>query len=1127
MRISRLDIETFGHWRGLQLPLAPHGLSVIRGPNEAGKTTLLGFIRSVLYGFSTAHLRGDGQRHTRIGGSLEVMCGEQRGRIERHREWPFTHLHQPDAAVNGSNQPLSVVGLSPHQPKHPQAPPCPAEAASEVAAAHNDVDTANDHDEQTLRQILSHTDRTLFEHVFAFGLHELQQLASLHIEAIAERFYGISLGSDGQRLLNALRSSESARRQLFDRDNAGGRVITLLQQIRRLDEQLTEQSALRDDYDDLCRQQQSTVDEIAELKSRRAGMESQLKGHRFLERVYEPWKQVQSYRAELAALPPVNGFPDKGVEQLNQLDADIDSEHRCCNTLKKEIEQLRGERESLRLPDELRRSLLKFRLLQRKRDRTVELHAERERVREEVSALQQQLDQQLAELGEDWNEERLNAVETSPAAQYELLQAAKTFQAALVRRGRFRRVYRLASRAHRRLERRVTTTIKKWGYDSVPDAVQNETERIRRERQIRKLQRRIEELHRRRDMLSPVSHPTDVAAPAHAPQNANADTALPRWFRIVLWCFCGFGGLMAAMGLLTAMVSGVMAGVTLSLSGLTALGTVWGLKLHAESTFGRITEQYRTERDQIETQLAELELQRQRLGESSESQTGPARQETRSKMENKPRPSGEPEASASGLSESPAGLHRAARQPAPAGRPAPPRLAELRRLRRAQKRLQRRNRRLIELRNRRNSVRQQFSAGRQCWTETLKSLNLDETLSISNALEHWQRVLDTAETHKRLTAAENKSTRLDRQLRAPRQHLKKLASQWQLPVNEDDDFSSIFERCAEEAQRLAERHQQYRRLKDEIRKRRHEAAEYTQRLRELQQRRAALLAQGGARNREEFEHRAELLACRQETAELLQLAEEELREAAETESELAVVEEDLQRFEPEQNAEYIRTLEAELGDLNDDLQQKHETLGGIRQRLEQCETDRTQTRLQWQRRRLDESLHTAVRDWAAEHIVHETLERVRHRFERDHQPAVLHRASQWFQQLTGGRYQRLWTPLGKYRIAADDHHGTTWQLDELSGGTREQLFLALRLALVQDFADKGAELPLILDDVLVNFDEERTEAAVNTLLQLAEQGQQIVFLTCHQHLCELFTSRGIEPLTLPRSQESSELRRAG
>jgi recombinational DNA repair ATPase RecF len=50
VRITSLKIERFGVWEGLSLPKVSRGVNVFYGPNEAGKTTLMQFIRACLYG---------------------------------------------------------------------------------------------------------------------------------------------------------------------------------------------------------------------------------------------------------------------------------------------------------------------------------------------------------------------------------------------------------------------------------------------------------------------------------------------------------------------------------------------------------------------------------------------------------------------------------------------------------------------------------------------------------------------------------------------------------------------------------------------------------------------------------------------------------------------------------------------------------------------------------------------------------------------------------------------------------------------------------------------------------------------------------------------------------------------
>jgi uncharacterized protein YhaN len=144
-----------------------------------------------------------------------------------------------------------------------------------------------------------------------------------------------------------------------------------------------------------------------------------------------------------------------------------------------------------------------------------------------------------------------------------------------------------------------------------------------------------------------------------------------------------------------------------------------------------------------------------------------------------------------------------------------------------------------------------------------------------------------------------------------------------------------------------------------------------------------------------------------------------------------------------------------------------------------------------------------------------TIDDIRRDFERTHQPQALIEAARLFDRMTRGKYRNIWTPLGEKRLIVEDDQGRSFPVQSLSRGTREQLLLAVRLAVVRKLAAEGISLPVILDDVIVNFDEDRAASTAELLLELAGQGLQILFFTCHKHLAQLFASRGIEPLWLP------------
>jgi uncharacterized protein YhaN len=145
------------------------------------------------------------------------------------------------------------------------------------------------------------------------------------------------------------------------------------------------------------------------------------------------------------------------------------------------------------------------------------------------------------------------------------------------------------------------------------------------------------------------------------------------------------------------------------------------------------------------------------------------------------------------------------------------------------------------------------------------------------------------------------------------------------------------------------------------------------------------------------------------------------------------------------------------------------------------------------------------------HRAHVLLEQTRAAVARDHQPPVLREASRWLARLTEGRYPSITTAIDEARLEVHDAAGDVWNPERLSRGTREQVFLALRLALIRDLGRHDVSLPVVMDDALVNFDDVRARSAARVLVEfVAEQAadRQMLVLTCHEHVARTFAAAG-------------------
>ena len=135
------------------------------------------------------------------------------------------------------------------------------------------------------------------------------------------------------------------------------------------------------------------------------------------------------------------------------------------------------------------------------------------------------------------------------------------------------------------------------------------------------------------------------------------------------------------------------------------------------------------------------------------------------------------------------------------------------------------------------------------------------------------------------------------------------------------------------------------------------------------------------------------------------------------------------------------------------------------------------------------------------------LEETRLTVARDHQPPVLRDASHWLSRLTDGRHTAITTTIDEACLEVHDRDGNVCKPERLSRGTREQVFLALRLALVRDLQRHGVPLPLVMDDALVNFDDDRARSAARVLVEFVSDQpgeRQMLVFTCHAHVAEIF-----------------------
>ncbi|MGW4099100.1 AAA family ATPase [Mycobacterium sp. NPDC004974] len=121
------------------------------------------------------------------------------------------------------------------------------------------------------------------------------------------------------------------------------------------------------------------------------------------------------------------------------------------------------------------------------------------------------------------------------------------------------------------------------------------------------------------------------------------------------------------------------------------------------------------------------------------------------------------------------------------------------------------------------------------------------------------------------------------------------------------------------------------------------------------------------------------------------------------------------------------------------------------------------------------------------------LQVAKERAHADIAPALADTMRPWVSRVTAGRYRDITVDPEELKLFAFDSSGRKWEGDILSHGTTEQLFLLLRIALASHLSTAEESVPLVLDDVTVQADPERTRAILELLHELSADHQIVLF----------------------------------
>lgn len=1049
MRIVEIYVGRFGSFEDRRVgPFGP-GLTLVRGNNEEGKTTLVELVRALCFGF-------------------------------RERSAPNPYIPRQGGGRMGA---LEVEGIDGSLWRIERAEG-PRGGRVTVLSAQRSESSLD-----VLLDLLHRTDRRLFESVFAFGLKELEEIESLHSKEVQGRIMGAAAGTGNASPVDIWRKLMEQARGLF---KPAGKTQPVGRAIRALYDVEAEIHKIRNlpaQYAALSREREEAWRKREEARDQLARVQENLVRCQKLANMEPAWRELLKVEAHIKELEPAAYFPPDGTRRLEEILGRIRSSREMVEALNARIGELQKELDRPIPHLEIIPLWPEIDALAQRATALASLPDEMGKAQGKEASDYQNIIAALNAAGDGWEQERALRFDASASTEQLVIKWESRLREAQEnsRRGQDRlesaaNAFLQKKRAMEDAEKALSDEIPLEGFPEEPIARDRLEEWLRFHDRAKVIEDRLKAL---KAELDEAMH--DYKEISNF-EFRTSNLILPGWFPLALLMV-----FMVAAGLAAWAGSMPMAAL-IAASGLAAsVLASWFRGRLMEESRARLMEaraQQEGHQQRLDRRVCSL---REGLREASEKLTAAQRQMSLIGKELLGRDEISEEEARAALARARAMGEKMSRRQA-----LHLQVQQIRKeVERAQEDCSKCEGDLERLRNMLHQVQGE-------WESWQKERGLNGELTPGSLRILLQSIREFQQAHHRWEESkktvEHWKAIWDRLFCQAAELLKACGREGPDGYEILGSIRNLREDCrtAQEAcrrrQELEERVHEYLVQMNEARKR----------LQEDEAERERLLAGARVEDEDSFrameplaQQRQDLIAHMRELLASLQVGLEQPDEES-LRSILQAVNWGENRLHLDEQASNFE----KLGDLVDSL---GENIGRLDQEIRSMEQSDRLSYLLQQREQAYAQLQENAWTWATITAAAAFLDLTRHKYETQRQPAVIRWASEIFRQMTDGAFVDIRLPLDTTFPRILRASGELVPTEHLSRGTAEQLYLSIRMALISEYVRQAGPLPVLMDDILANFDPQRGRAAAQTIAEFScNIPIQVIFFTCHPHIVRYF-----------------------
>ena len=261
--------------------------------------------------------------------------------------------------------------------------------------------------EEDWRRAFGYPSRELYASVFAFGLTELEDLASLQGNEISDRLYTLGTGLQGASLPEVRKKLEDEAQHLYTRRSRRASLQICRKQLRDLEEEIESIGDRRAAYAELLAEIEENDRETQELEGNRAVLQNRQQDLQALLSVFDACLRLAKMESSLHDLTVGTPILDEWRNRVDVLVPEIERHRERCRALDTEQDTLRMRLKELSVDEKLLHAGPRLKALERNWHRIAQDVRQLPSLKEQERTQAKQLLLQLSGIGKDWSEARL------------------------------------------------------------------------------------------------------------------------------------------------------------------------------------------------------------------------------------------------------------------------------------------------------------------------------------------------------------------------------------------------------------------------------------------------------------------------------------------------------------------------------------------------------------------------------------------------------------------------------------------------------------------------------------------------------------------------------------------------